>query len=258
MVTPGPVPPSSLYFTSQPPPSYHSQPPTPAAPTAAGPDSSFLEIDRERMDVLVRNFHGSIGVLYSEKSAYYKQLANNIKGYYRTSLFFTETEIINYDDPSWLDVSERYSHLIFISIPATKKRSTRKGKATSLDATTREEALMSRENRRLSTVVVINPTMPRSKAEKKGHFLERFVHIPLLQSSDLTRLAQTTFAVFSATAPSASADDNVYWSTEPKLVDVWKDDHSLGLSIMTREVCFSRACNSYSTLHHTMKPQVCI
>ena len=39
-----------------------------------------------------------------------------------------------------------------------------------------------------------------------------------------------------APCPIASSDDYVYWSSEPKLVDVWKDMNTLGLSIMTREV----------------------
>lgn len=200
--TPGVGPPS--YPFSQPPPSYrsHQMPATPTTALAAaselGGGASFLDIDLDRMNILVKSFRGSIGVLYSEKSAYYKQVASNIKGYYSTSLYFSGTEIINYDDPSWLDVSQRYTHLIFVGIPQTKKRgATRKGKATSLDATTREEALMSRENRKLSTVVVI--ALGRGKAERKGHFLERFVHLPLQQSSDLLRLAQTAFAIFSGT-----------------------------------------------------------
>ena len=189
MVTPGP--PSYHPFPTAP-PGYRSQPATPDG----GSSHTYMEIDKERMDVLVKNFRGTIGVLYSERSAYYKQLASSIKGYYSTTYFFTGTEIINYDDSGWLDISARYTHLIFIGIPPTKKRTTRKGKAASRDSATREGELMSRENRKLSTVVVINQSMPRSKAERKGHFLERFFHIPLQSSSDLSRLAQTAFAVF--------------------------------------------------------------
>ena len=184
------------------PPSYQYSPPLPvgSAPQAAAPpdaSGNFMDIDRGRMDVLVKNFRGTIGVLYSERNPFYKQLASNIKGYYSTSLFFSGTEIINYDDTSWLDVSTRYTHLIFVGIPPTKKRATRKGKATSLDSSTRENELMSRANRKLSTVVVIIPAVSRSKPDRKGHFLERFFHIPLNHPSDLTRLAQTAFAVFS-------------------------------------------------------------
>ena len=194
MATPGVGPPS--YPFSQP-PSYRSQS-YPSTPGAASSAELGLEIERDRMDALVRTFHGSIGVLYSERNTYTKQLANNIKGYYSTSLYFSFTEIISYDEPSWLDASARHTHLIFIGIPSTKKRgTTKKGKASSLDATSREEALMSRENRKLPTVVVINPAAPRGKTEKKGHFLERFVHLTLQQSSDLPQLAQTAFAIFS-------------------------------------------------------------
>ena len=190
MATPGAGPPSYT-FPSQP-PSYRSH-------QGAGTPSETgsLEIDRERMDVLVRNFHGSIGVLYSEKNTLYKQLASSIKGYYSTSLFFSGTEIINYDDSSWLEKSARYKYLIFVGVPQTKRRATRRGKSGSLDATSREEAIMSQDYRKLSSVVVINPAMPRGKTEKGGQFLERFVHLPLRQSSDLTRLAQTAFAIFS-------------------------------------------------------------
>lgn len=165
----------------------------------ATPDNShnFMEIDKDRMAVLVKNFHGSIGVLYSDRNPLYKQLANSIMGYYSTSYYFSGTEVINYDDPGWLDVSLRYTHLIFVGIPPTKRRTVRKGsKTASLDSASREEELMSRDNRKLSTVVVINPAMPRSKTEKRGHFLERFFHIHLPQPSDLLRLAQTAFAVF--------------------------------------------------------------
>lgn len=197
MATPGPAP-SNLYQFPTPLPGYHSQPATPSAEMGIVGGQSYIEIDRDRMDVLLKNFHGTIGVLYSEKSAFYKQLASNIKGYYSTSLYFSSTEIINYDDSSWLDISARYTHLIFVGIPQTKRRQTRKGKPSSLDNSSREEELMSRDNRTLSTVVVINPAMStRSKPEKRGHFLDKFLHIPLQQASDLTRLAQAAFAVFS-------------------------------------------------------------
>ena len=44
----------------------------------------------------------------------------------------------------------------------------------------------------------------------------------------------------SAPGPIACEDDQAYWSAEPKLVDVWRETSaSLGLSIMTREVCVS-------------------
>ena len=198
MATPGVGPPS--YPFSQP-PSYrsHQGAGTPSAEgSELGGSGSFWDIDPERMGILVKNFRGSIGVLYSEKSTYYKQLASNVKGYYSTTLYFAGTEIINYDDPNWLDTAARHTHLIFIGIPQTKKRGTAwKGKSTSLDSTTREETFMSRENRKLSTVVVINPTLTRGKTERKGHFLERFVHLPLQQSGELLRLAQTAFAIFS-------------------------------------------------------------
>ena len=180
------------YQYSMPLPGYRSQ--------SATPDFGLqdcMDIERERMDVLVKNFHGSIGVLYSERSTFFKQLANNIKGYYSTSFNFRETEIINYDEPLWLETSVQYSHLIFIGIPPAKKKTTRKGKAASLDSSSREEELMSRGNRLLSTVVVIQPFMPRGKAEKKGHYLERFFHLSLQQPSELTRLAQAAFAIFS-------------------------------------------------------------
>lgn len=203
MATPGSGPPSYPFSSFSQPPSYRSYhvdtPVTTPGAGAAGDwsSSSFLDIDRERLDILVKNFHGSIGVLYSEKNTYHKLLASNIKGYYSTRLSFSGTEIINYDDPSWLDISSRYTHLIFIGVPPTKKRTTRKLKPTSLDAASREEALMSRDNRRLSTVVVINLTVTRGKTEKKGHYLEKFVHLPLQNDRDLTRLAQTAFAIFS-------------------------------------------------------------
>ena len=209
MATHGVGPPSYTFASpSSQPPSYHAQYPavpnlamaasTPGAVSSSPFDPVGLwEIERERMDVLVRNFHGTVGVFYSEKSTYTKQLASNIMGYYTTSLYFSRTEIVSYDDPSWLETSTRYSHLIFVGIPPVKKRgAARKGKASSLDAATREEALLSRENRKLPTVVVINPAASRGKTDKKGHFLERFVHLPLHQSSDLPRLAQTAFAIF--------------------------------------------------------------
>lgn len=199
MATPGVGPQAYQYPVSL--PSYRPQP--------AIPDSShkFLEIDRERMDILVRDYEGNIGVLYSERNPYLKQLANGIVGYYSTSCSFTDAAIINYDDSGWLDNAMRYTHLIFIGYPPTKKRPARRGKPSSLDSYNREEELMSRENRKLSTVVVINPT-PRNKTEKRGqHFLDRFFHISLqlqqlAQHGDLTRLAQTAFAVFSGTPDS--------------------------------------------------------
>lgn len=187
MATPGAGP--SYKFPPPLPVGYVSQPPS--TPDASG---STMEIDHARMEVLAKNFRGTIGVLYSERNPFYKQLASGIKGYYSTSLFFSGTEIINYDNPGWLDISTRYTHLIFVGIPPRKKR---KGKATSLDSSTREDELMSRVHRKLSTVVVINPAVQRNKADRKGHFLERFFHIPFNHPSDLTRLAQTAFAVFS-------------------------------------------------------------
>lgn len=194
-VGPPPYQPTSL-------PPYRPQPPF--------PDSShgFLEIEKDRMDILVRDYQGNIGVLYSERNPYFKQLANGIVGYYSTAYSFTDSGIINYDDSGWLDVAVRYSHLIFVGYPQAKKRPARKGKSSSLDSYSREEELMSRENRKLSTVVVVNPT-PRNKPEKKGHFLERFFHI---QSNDLPRLAQTAFAVFSGMPGTAmlEARANVY------------------------------------------------
>lgn len=182
-------------------PAYRPQPSIPDT------SHSFLEIDRERMDILVKDYEGKIGVLYSERNPLFKQLANGIVGYYSTTYNFTDATIINYEDPGWLDASVFYSHLIFVGYPQTKKRPARRGKTSSLDSYSREEELMSRENRKLSTVVVINPT-PRSKPEKKGHFLERFFHI---QSGDLPRLAQTAFAVFSGTPhTSLLAKANLY------------------------------------------------
>lgn len=194
MATPGVGPPAYQYPSSQYPSSLPSYRPQPAIPDGS---HKFLEIDRDRMDVLVRDYEGSIGVLYSERNPYLKQLANGIVGYYSTSYNFPDAAIINYDDSGWLDKAMRYTHLIFIGYPPTKKRPARKGKTSSLDSYNREEELMSRENRKLSTVVVINPT-PRNKTEKKGqHFLERFFHLHLQQPNDLVRLAQTAFAVFS-------------------------------------------------------------
>ena len=67
----------------------------------------------------------------------------------------------------------------------------------SLDSLTREDELMSRQHRKLSSVVVLNPNMPRSKTEKKSqvHFLDRFLHVSM-QSHDPVWLAQTAFTVF--------------------------------------------------------------
>ena len=40
-----------------------------------------------------------------------------------------------------------------------------------------------------------------------------------------------------APQPKACVDDFAYWSQDPKLVEVWREEKtSLGLSIMTREV----------------------
>lgn len=146
---------------------------------------------------LVKQFHGRIGVLYSERSPFFKQLANSIVGHYKTSLYFSAAEPINYDDSRWLEAAEPFSHLIFVGVPQSKKRTRSRGKPLSLDSSSREDELMSRNHRKLSSVVVIDPKMPLSKAEMQSrppHFLDRFLHISL--QNDPVWLAQAAFAVF--------------------------------------------------------------
>ncbi len=192
MATPG-LGPSGLPYSS--PLGYLSQ-----------PTDAILSIDKERMTTLVKQFHGRIGVLYSERSPFFKQLANSIIGHYNTSLFFSAAEPINYDDSRWLELAEPFSNLIFVGVPQSKKRTRARGKPLSLDSSSREDELMSRSHRRLSSVVVLDPSMPRSKADKQSrppHFLDRFLHISM--QNDPVWLAQAAFAVFAGELESSLA-----------------------------------------------------
>lgn len=192
MATPG-VGPSGLPYSS--PLGYRSQ-----------PTDAILSIDKERMSTLVKQFHGRIGVLYSDRSPFFKQLANSIVGHYNTSLYFSGAEPINYDDSRWLELADSFSNLIFVGLPLSKKRTRSRGKPLSLDSSSREEELMSRSHRKLSSVVVLDPNMPRSKVDKQSrppHFLDRFLHISM--QNDPVWLAQAAFAVFAGEMVSSLA-----------------------------------------------------
>ena len=161
------------------------------------PTDAILSIEKERTDILVKQFEGKIGVLYSERTVFYKQLANSIVGHYRMSLNFYEAESFNYDSHKWLEQAKSFTHLIFVGLPQSKKKVKPRGKAISMDSSSAEEDLLARNHHKLSTVVVLDPDMPRSKTEldmKPPHFLDRFLHIHML--NDPVWLAQAAFAVF--------------------------------------------------------------